>query len=109
MEKQEALRKFQEAKKPHDWIKYHKLPEVLTQISVDFKDKHNKLVTRAGIKVESSPFLQKEEWKPLKVSKRDDFEHSPEKPKLDLYYRGLKAEHKNFELGGINKPFKLLN
>ena len=57
MEKQEALRKFQEAKKPHDWIKYHKLPEVLTQISVDFKDKHNKLVTRAGIKVESSPFL----------------------------------------------------
>ena len=43
MEKQEALRKFQEAKKPHDWIKYHKLPEVLTQISVDFKDKHNKL------------------------------------------------------------------
>ncbi len=57
IEKQEALRKTQEAKKPHDWIKYHKLPEVLTQISADFKDKHNKLITRAGIKTESSPFL----------------------------------------------------
>lgn len=56
-DKQEAIRKFQEAKKPHDWIKYHKLPEVLTQISADFKDKHNKLITRAGIKTESNPFL----------------------------------------------------
>ena len=80
------------------------MPEIHTQISANFKDKHNKLIT----KVESSPFLQKEEWKPYKVSTRDDFEHSPQKPKLDLYYNGLKAEHKNFELGGINKPFKVI-
>jgi hypothetical protein len=29
--------------------------------------------------------------------------------KLDLYYNGLKAEHKNFELGVINKPFKVMS
>jgi len=57
MNKQEAIRKFEEAKKPHDWIKYHKLPEVHTQISANFKDKYNKLITRAGIKTQSSPFL----------------------------------------------------
>lgn len=67
------------------------------------------MIMRASVKVESNPFLKKEEWKPFKVDKRDDFEYGPNKPKLDLYYRGLKAEHKNVELGGINKPFSLIN
>jgi len=50
-EQQEAEEKFLAAGKPHDWIKYHKLPEKLLPVSGSFKDRHNKVT---GGKVETT-------------------------------------------------------
>ena len=38
---------------------------------------------------------------------KDDFVYG--KPKLDLFYNGVKPENLNMELDGTKKPFKLIN
>lgn len=40
-ERQDAMEKFMAAGKPHDWLKYHTLPEKLIPISRDFGDPYN--------------------------------------------------------------------
>ena len=37
---------------------------------------------------------------------KDDFVYG--KPKLDLYYLGIKSEHKDVEFDGTKKPFQLI-
>jgi hypothetical protein len=51
--------------KPHDFIRYHKLPEKLIPINIECNDKHNKF--HKG-KREKSMFLQKEDWEPYHVT-----------------------------------------
>jgi len=38
---------------------------------------------------------------------KDDFVYG--KPKLDLYYRGLKTEHVDVEFGGTFKPHHVIH
>jgi hypothetical protein len=38
---------------------------------------------------------------------KDDFVYG--KPKLDLYYLGIKPEHKDVEFDGTKKPFSLIS
>ena len=107
-EKKEAIDKFLAANKPHDWKKYHDLPEKLIPMSQQFQDHHNKW---NGKTKEEAQFLDKEKWIPayleLARTMKDDFVYG--KPKLDLYYRGLKSEHLDKEFSGTTKPFKLIN
>jgi hypothetical protein len=107
-EKQEALDKFMNAGKPHDWYLYHKLPDKLTPLAQIFGDKYNKA---PGAKKEESAFLQKDTWIPayleLARTMKDDFVYG--KPKLDLYYRGMKTEAKGVEFGEIKKPLNLIH
>lgn len=90
-EKQKALDDFIKAGKPHDWYMYHKLPALLEPVAGRFGDKYNKV---AGNKKEESVFLKKDAWIPayleLARTMKDDFVYG--KPKLDLYYRGMKTE-----------------
>ena len=55
--------------------------------------------------------MDKDKWIPayleLARTMKDDFVYG--KPKLDLYYRGLKAEHKNTQMGGVHQPTNLIN
>lgn len=96
-EKQEEIDKFIAAGKPHDWLQYHKLPSRLEPISSKCPDK--------VVKAEKSQFLKKDSWTPayLEIARtmKDDFVYG--KPKLDLYYRGLKPEQMGVEFGGIIK------
>ena len=79
------------ANKPHDWYMYHNLPEKLEPIGQSFKDKYNKV---SGGKTEKSQFLKKDAWIPayldLARTMKDDFVYG--KPKLDLYFLGMKPE-----------------
>jgi tetratricopeptide (TPR) repeat protein len=54
--------------------------------------------------------LEKDPWIPayleLARTMKDDFVYG--KPKLDLYYLGLKSEHKDVEFDGTKKPFQLI-
>ena len=99
-EKAEAERKFKEAGKPHDWKKYYDLQHKKTSLAQHFKDTHNKL---AGPYKEESQYLKKDPWTPayleLARTMKDDFVYG--KPKLDLYYLGIKAEDKNSQFGGV--------
>ena len=108
MEQQEAIDKFLAAGKPHDWLQYHKLPSRLEPITSTFPDIHNKV---PGSKPENSQFLQKGQWTPayleLARTMKDDFVYG--KPKLDLYFRGLKTEQIGVEFGGTIKPFKAIH
>ena len=107
-EKKDAIDKFMAANKPHDWKKYHDLPEKLVPVAQQFQDDHNKW---GGRTKEEKAFLDKEKWIPayleLARTMKDDFVYG--KPKLDLYYRGLKSEHLDKEFAGTSKPFKLIN
>lgn len=93
-EKEDEERKLLASGKPHDWLKYHKLPDKLLPISDNFENIHGKWPQQ---KKEASQFMDKDKWIPayleLARTMKDDFVYG--KPKLDLYYRGLKAEHKN--------------
>jgi len=79
-----------EAGKPHDWIQYHSLPDILEPIS----------------QVKQKQFLQKSKWIPayleLARTMKDDFVYG--KPKLDLFYIGMKPENVNVEFDGSKKP-----
>lgn len=81
----------------------------LTPISDVFDDKHNKW---SGGYKEKSLFLDKELWaeamkkKNKQTIKTDD--GLAGKPKMNLYYNGLKPEHMNVEFGGNQKPFKVI-
>lgn len=96
------------ANKPHDWKKYHDLNPKLVPLAQQFTDDHNKW---NGKTKDESQFLDKEKWIPayleLARTMKDDFVYG--KPKLDLYYRGLKSEHLDKEFAGTSKPFKLIN
>ena len=100
-DKQEAIDKFLAAGKPHDWLQYHKLPMRLEPMTQKFNDPHNK----ANPHSEKTVFLKKDSWTPayleLARTMKDDFVYG--KPKLDLYYRGLKAEQIGVEFGGTIK------
>lgn len=95
LKKNEDFEKFLAAGKPHDWFKYHKLPEKLESIDQNLESK----------------FLDKDKWIPayleLARTMKDDFVYG--KPKLDLFHRGVKPEHQNIEFDGTKKPFKLIN
>ena len=97
-----------EAGKPHDWYMYHTLPSILEPIAGKFGDEHNMV---AGNKKEDSVFLKKDLWIPayLELARtiKDDFVYG--KPKLDLYYRGMKSEQKNTEFGNIPKTFNVIH
>ena len=84
------MRKFIEAGKPHDWIKYHKLPGKLNPISQN----------------QGKQFLEKTKWIPayleLARTLKDDFVYG--KPKLDLFYIGMRSENINQEFDGSKKP-----
>lgn len=99
-EKADALQKLLEAGKPHDWIKYHDLEHKKTPIAQQFPDVHNRLSGSVKLK---SQFLEKDKWAPayleLARTMKDDFVYG--KPKLDLYYKGVKSEAKNTEFGGV--------
>ena len=107
-EKKEILEKFIKAAKPHDWYKYHDLPPKLEPMGQRFGDKFNKI---GGHKKEKSAFLEKDAWIPayleLARTMKDDFVYG--KPKLDLYYRGMKTETKNQEFGNIPKPYNVIH
>lgn len=98
-EKKEALDKFIKARKPHDWYLYHSLPQKNEPIGQRFGD--NK----------KSVFLQKDAWIPayleLARTMKDDFVYG--KPKLDLYFRGLKTEAKETQFGGYKQPLNLIH
>ena len=102
-QKQDEMEKFMAAGKPHDFIKYHKLPMKKMPISQKFDDTHNKL---AGSAQEASQFLDKDTWIPayleLARTMKDDFVYG--KPKLNLIHRGLKPEHVNTVMGGSYQP-----
>jgi hypothetical protein len=87
---------------------YHKLPSLLEPVGAKFGDKHNKV---GGKKVEDSVFLKKDAWIPayleLARTMKDDFVYG--KPKLDLYFRGLKTEAKSVEFGGLHKPLNVIH
>ena len=108
-DKLEAEEKFAKAGKPHDFIRYNKMPDKLTQISAGFKDKHNKFYKGPADK---APFLEKEQWVPYWIAEqkkyKDDFVHDKDHPKLNLYYNGLRSEHLETEFDGTHKPFKLI-
>ena len=95
MQKNEEVEKFLAAGKPHDWYKYHKLPEKLQAIDQNPESQH----------------LDKDKWCPayleLARTMKDDFVYG--KPKLDMFYRGLKPEHLHVEFDGTKKPFQLIN
>ena len=97
------------AKKPHDWFKYHTLPGIYEPVGWKFNDKHNKWPAK---KREGSLFLEKDEWIPwgVKVARelKDEFVYTEDRPKLDLFYNGLKPEDKEYEIGGVKKPFKII-
>lgn len=88
--KKEILEKFLAANKSHDWIKYYQLAPKLQPLSSSFVDIHNKQSTGN----EKSQFMEKDPWIPayleLARTMKDDFVYG--KPKLDLYYLGLKSE-----------------
>ena len=94
LDKKEREDKFKLANKPHDWKMYHKLPNNKTNLTQSFPDVHNKT---HGSKQEASAFLQKDSFVPayleLARTMKDDFVYG--KPKLDLYYIGLKPEQQN--------------
>jgi hypothetical protein len=107
-EQQEALEKFIAAGKPHDWYMYHKLPPKLEPIGQKFGDKWNKI---GGHIKDDGLYLKKDAWIPayleLARTMKDDFVYG--KPKLDLYYRGMKTEAKNQEFGNIPKAFNVIH
>lgn len=99
--------KFAAAGKPHDWLKYHDLNHRYIPVSKQFDDKHNKV---AGKTKEATEFLSQDQWTPayltLARTMKDDFVYG--KPKLDLYFRGLKTEQTDVEFGGTTKPLRVL-
>ena len=74
MDKMEADEKFAKAGKPHDFVKYHKLPDKLTAVGVECRDQHNKFHRGPADK---NPTLQKELWQPYWLTEakkyKDDF------------------------------------
>ena len=96
MDKLEKDRKFAEANKPHDWRMFQtsQIPSTRVNIGSKYPDKHNRV---NGPEQEQSAFLQKDSFVPayleLARTMKDDFVYG--KPKLDLYYIGLKPEQVN--------------
>lgn len=76
-------------------------------ISQQFDDKHNKV---AGPKKDESQFLKQDRWQPavleLARTMKDDFVYG--KPKLDLFYKGLKPEHVMTNFDGTHGPLKVI-
>lgn len=94
--------KFLAAGKPHDWLKYHDLNHKYIPLAKQFGDKYTKK--------EETEFLPQDKWVPayltLARTMKDDFVYG--KPKLDLYYNGLKSEQVDVEFGGTTKPLRVL-
>ena len=71
-------------------------------------DKHNKI---HGSLKDDNMFLQKDGFVPkyleLARTMKDDFVYG--KPKLDVYYLGLKPENVNNEFDGTFAPLKVLH
>ena len=63
-----------------------------------------------GTKKEATEFLPIDQWTPayltLARTMKDDFVYG--KPKLDLYFQGLKTEQTDVEFGGTTKPLRVL-
>ena len=89
-------------------MQYFKIPPSTLNISDGFRDTHNKFF---GSEQSKSVYLQKDTFVPayleLARTMKDDFVYG--KPKLDLYYLGLKPEQVNQEFGGKHQPLKVIN
>eukprot|EP00347_Sterkiella_histriomuscorum_P011430 403372486 len=101
----ESILKGQPLEKKKAWLLYHSLPDKLTPVSHDFKDKHSKA------QKEKNPFLDKEEFTPayLQLARqlKDDVVFG--KPNFNLYYKTMKPSDLNEEFGGTKtKPYKCI-
>lgn len=101
----ESILKGKPLEKKKPWLLYHTLPDMLTPVSQNFKDKH------ASKPKEKNPFLDKEEFTPayLQLARqlKDDVVFG--KPNFNLYFKTMKPNDLNEEFGGTKtKPFKCI-